>query len=94
MRWQRALHDLLCFPDHAPSSAFQGLVVLLAKVNVVSEPKQVRPIVLTEALTKLGARIATARVVGRLAQSTRNDGRQRWWSSGRSGVGGQAYVHA
>ena len=57
---QRALHDLLRFPENAQSSAFQGFVVLSAKVKVESGPKQVRPIVLTEALTTLGARIATA----------------------------------
>ena len=60
---QRALHDLLCFPERVQSVAFHGLVLLLAKVPVVTEPKHVRPIVLTKCLTKLAARIATARVV-------------------------------
>ena len=59
---QRAVCELLCHPDRAPD-AFQGLVVLLAKEKVVTHPKQLRPIVLAEALTKLTARIAAARIL-------------------------------
>lgn len=60
---QHALHTIIQSPKAVPSEVFYGLVVLLAKEKVVLEPKHVRPIVLTETLTKLAARICSARVV-------------------------------
>ena len=75
---QRNLHDLLCFLENAQSSAFQGLV----QVQPNWRMDQVR----CQDCHCLGG--------GRLAKPTRHDGRQRWWSSSRSGVGGQADVHA
>lgn len=57
-----AVCELLCHPESAVQQ-FDGLVLLLAKERLVTQPKQVRPIVLTEALTKLTARVAASRVL-------------------------------
>ena len=42
---------------------YRGLAVLVPKVSCVLEPKQTRPLVLTETITKLAARVAMHRVL-------------------------------
>ena len=50
-------------PERFDPDIFRGLVILLPKCAAVTEPQQVRPIVLTECLVKLVASIAVARTL-------------------------------